>query len=68
MELQSTFYDQASRYRHVILADAQTLDDFVESHEALMQSVLKRDHVQAVAMLSEHLALTVRDVYGEHVS
>jgi GntR family transcriptional regulator, carbon starvation induced regulator len=64
MELQSTFYDQASRYRHVILANAQTLDGFVESHEALMRAVLTRDPVNAIKLLSEHLELTPRDVYG----
>jgi GntR family transcriptional regulator, carbon starvation induced regulator len=63
MELQSTFYDQASRYRHVILAGAQTLDGFVDEHEALMQTVLKRDSEGAIAALSEHLWITPRDVY-----
>jgi GntR family carbon starvation induced transcriptional regulator len=28
---------KASRYRHVILADAQELDGFLERHEALMR-------------------------------
>jgi len=64
MDLQATFYDQASRYRHVILADAQELDGFVERHEALMRSVLGRDAEAAVTALSEHLAITPQDVYG----
>lgn len=64
MELQSIFYDQANRYRHVILADAQTLDGFVERHEALMLTVLKREPEQAVELLAEHLEITPRDVYG----
>lgn len=64
MDLQATFYDQASRYRHVVLADAQELDGFVERHEALMRSVLGRDAEAAVAALSAHLAITPQDVYG----
>ncbi|WP_162831512.1 GntR family transcriptional regulator [Paraburkholderia caffeinilytica] len=64
MELQSTFYDQASRYRHVILADAQELDGFVERHETLMRTVLGRDAEAAAAALSEHLAITPQEVYG----
>lgn len=64
MDLQSTFYDQASRYRHVILADAQELDGFVERHEALMRAVIGRDIKVATATLSEHLAITPQEVYG----
>lgn len=64
MALHSTFHDQASRYRHVILAGAPLLDDFIEEHETLMQAVLSRDPVCAVATLSGHLQITPRNVYG----
>ncbi|MDR8726371.1 GntR family transcriptional regulator [Burkholderia pseudomultivorans] len=63
-QLQSTFYDQANRYRHVILSHAQQLDGFIERHEALMETVLKRDPEESIALLSEHLAITPHDVYG----
>lgn len=63
-QLQTTFHDQASRYRHVVLNHAQQLDGFLERHEALMQTVLSRDTEESVAMLTDHLATTPKDVYG----
>lgn len=64
MELQSTLYDQASRYRHVILAGAHELDGFVECHEALMRLTLAGDADVAAQALRDHLATTSQDVYG----
>lgn len=65
LELHSNFHDQASRYRHVMLEQAPSLDDFLEPHQQLMTVVLARKADEACAMLSDHMAITLRKVYPE---
>lgn len=65
LELHSNFHDQASRYRHVMLEHVPSLDDFLVPHEQLMKVVLARRADEACAMLSDHMAITLRKVYPE---
>lgn len=64
LELTSQLYDQAFRYRHIMLATAISADDFVAEHESLAQVVLSRSGNTAVAKLSSHLERTYLDIYG----
>jgi GntR family transcriptional regulator, carbon starvation induced regulator len=64
IELSSRLYDQAFRYRRIMLATAISADDFVAEHESLAQLVLSRSEKTAVAKLSSHLERTYLDIYG----
>jgi GntR family carbon starvation induced transcriptional regulator len=64
VELASQLYDQASRYRSIMLASAISADDFVIEHEKLAEIVLSRSADAAADMLAEHLQRTYRDIYG----
>lgn len=63
--LHGIFHDQASRYRHVMLEKTHSLDDFLKSHERLATVVLARKTEEACAMLSDHMAITLRMVYPD---
>lgn len=66
LEAASNLYDQAYRYRRVMmrekLADPER---FVADHARLADCVLARDHAAAAAMLEEHLRSTMATVYPE---
>jgi DNA-binding GntR family transcriptional regulator len=64
MDLTSQLYDQASRYRSIMLANAIDADDFVAEHESLAQVVLSRSANAAVTKLTAHLERTYLDIYG----
>jgi GntR family transcriptional regulator, carbon starvation induced regulator len=64
LSLQEVLYDQASRYRHLIVDTAQTLDGFIESHNVLMNAALGPDVNVALRALHDHIAITPRVVYG----
>lgn len=65
MDLASQLYDQAFRYRTIMLATAISADDFVAEHEQLAEVVLSRSGNAAVARLSAHLERTYHDIYGQ---
>lgn len=65
MDLASQLYDQAFRYRAIMLATAISSDDFVAEHEQLAEVVLSRSGNAAVARLSAHLERTYHDIYGQ---
>lgn len=65
LELHGVFHDQASRYRQVMLEQTHDLGDFLKSHELLASAVLARKADEACAMLSDHMAITLRKVYPE---
>lgn len=67
LELHSNFYDQARRYRHVMLELSHSLDDFLLPHQQLMNVVLARKTDEACAMLAGHIAITLQKVYPEPV-
>jgi DNA-binding GntR family transcriptional regulator len=64
VELASQLYDQAFRYRRIMLSTAISADDFVAEHEGLAQVVLSRSGNAAVGKLSSHLERTYSDIYG----
>jgi DNA-binding GntR family transcriptional regulator len=63
-ELASQLYDQAFRYRSIMLANSIGADDFIAEHQKLADVVLSRASEMAVTALAEHLGRTYRDVYG----
>lgn len=65
VEAHSNLYDQASRYRHQMLESTYDLNDFLRSHEKLMQATLARNVDEACATLSSHLRITLAKVYPE---
>jgi DNA-binding GntR family transcriptional regulator len=64
VELASRLYDQAFRYRSIMLANAISADDFVAEHEKLAGAVLSRSIDMAAGVLAKHLERTYRDIYG----
>jgi DNA-binding GntR family transcriptional regulator len=63
--LQAVFYDQAQRYRHVMISQELDLDIFVSVHERLADVVLSRNYEDAAAALSEHIERTLLTIYPD---
>ncbi len=63
--LQEVFYDQAQRYRHVMISQELDLDEFVSVHERLANVVLSRNYEDAAAALSEHIERTLHTIYPD---
>jgi GntR family transcriptional regulator, carbon starvation induced regulator len=59
----SDLYDQAYRYRRVMMRGFDSGERFVEAHQRLADRAVARDTVQARAMLAEHLESTLLYVY-----
>jgi len=59
----SDLYDQAYRYRRVMMRSFDDGGDFVSVHEALAERILARDVEAAQAMLARHLGSTLDFVY-----
>lgn len=59
----SDLYDQAYRYRRVMMHRIDDGLEFIDTHRALADGVLGRDVARAQAMLADHLAATLRLVY-----
>jgi DNA-binding GntR family transcriptional regulator len=59
----SDLYDQAYRYRRVMMRQFDSGKKFVRAHQLLADCVLARDIPAAQAMLSEHLHSTINFVY-----
>ena len=64
IDLTGQLYDQAFRYRRIMLATSVSVDDFVAEHDRLAQVVLSRSANAAVSKLSAHLERTYTDIYG----
>ena len=62
LDLQGLLYDQASRYRFKMLHQIDNLDEFLETHERLMRTILNRD-ATAAAALADHIEITPRMVF-----
>jgi DNA-binding GntR family transcriptional regulator len=65
LEFSHVLQDQASRYRLAIPGQARDIDDFLKHHERLASAALSRNADAACAMLSDHVAITLRTVYSE---
>ena len=63
-ELAGHFYDQAFRYRSIMLSHSVGADDFITEHEKLADVVMSRSSDAAAAALAEHLERTYRDIFG----
>jgi GntR family carbon starvation induced transcriptional regulator len=63
-ELASQLYDQAFRYRSIMLANPIGADGFVAEHQKLADVVLSRAGDVAWTALAEHIGRTYREVYG----
>lgn len=59
----SDLYDQAYRYRRVMMRGFDSGERFVEAHQKLAERVIARDAAAARAMLAEHLQTTLHFVY-----
>jgi GntR family carbon starvation induced transcriptional regulator len=59
----SDLYDQAYRYRRVMMRGFDSGEHFVEAHQKLADRVIARDAAAARAMLAEHLESTLHYVY-----
>ncbi|MDB5485431.1 MAG: GntR family transcriptional regulator [Tardiphaga sp.] len=56
-------YDQAYRYRRIMMGRMVGGADFIASHQRLADCILARDHDRAQAMLTAHLRATLDYVY-----
>jgi len=65
LELHSALYDQAYRYRRVMIATFERPRTLEDEHRALADLVLARDCERASARLADHLASTLRIVYPD---
>jgi GntR family transcriptional regulator, carbon starvation induced regulator len=59
----SDLYDQAYRYRRVMMRSIESSQDFIAAHEDLADLVLARDIDKAQAVLVRHLRSTLDVVY-----
>ena len=59
----SDLYDQAYRYRRVMMRAITSGEDFMHSHQVLADRVLARDVAAAQVMLETHLRSTINFVY-----
>jgi DNA-binding GntR family transcriptional regulator len=61
----SSLYDEAYRYRRVMMRAFEDGADFVRTHRELADVVVARDARRAPPMLAEHLKTTIRVVYPD---
>jgi DNA-binding GntR family transcriptional regulator len=63
LDLHDSLYDQAHRYRRVMMRSVRSEAAFNEKHQQLVDSVLSRDPDVACTALSHHLGLALAFVY-----
>jgi len=61
----SDLYDQAYRYRRVMMRKFDSGKEFIQSHRNLADCVLARDQRRAPSMLEQHLKSTIEYVYPD---
>ncbi|WP_036036245.1 FCD domain-containing protein, partial [Bradyrhizobium yuanmingense] len=61
----SDLYDQAYRYRRVMMGAIDSGERFIRSHQMLADHVLARDVAAAQKMLAAHLHSTIDFVYPQ---
>ena len=61
----SDLYDQAYRYRRLMMAKLADPEEFVRDHQAIADLALARTGDRACAGLARHIAMTLIHVYGE---
>lgn len=65
LRLQAALYDEAYRYRRVMMTHFEGWSRFLHAHETLAERVLARDAPAAEAALMAHLASTLAIVYPD---
>lgn len=63
LETASTLYDQAYRYRRLMMRKLVDPDGLIQHHEELAEVALQRDHPRAAVLIRAHLETTLRYVY-----
>ncbi|RJF79136.1 FCD domain-containing protein [Azospirillum cavernae] len=63
--LHDTLYDQAQRYRRLMMRGIQDLDEFLDHHAILLKALLGGDADAAASALVDHLNLTLKSVYPD---
>ena len=61
----SDLYDQAYRYRRLMMAKLADPEKFLKEHEAIADLVIARAGEKACAGLAAHIATTLAHVYGD---
>ncbi len=61
----SDLYDQAYRYRRLMMAKLADPEEFLKDHEAIADLVIARAGEEACATLAAHIGSTLAHVYGE---
>ncbi len=59
----SDLYDQAYRYRRLMMAGFSDPEDFLADHDRLAEFALRRDPAKGGEALAAHIASTLRLVY-----
>ncbi len=65
---QSRLYDEAYRYRRLMMASFRSPDGFLDSHEGLAELTIARANPSATQALDAHIATTLALVYPECAS
>jgi GntR family carbon starvation induced transcriptional regulator len=62
--MQALLFDQAARYRDIMIGEVRSAQHFFDTHEELVQVVLSGDVERACESLRDHLRRTLREVYS----
>ena len=63
--LSARFYDEAYRYRRIMMSRFISRDEFIASHERLAQAAIAREPERAAALAEAHIATTLALVYPQ---
>jgi DNA-binding GntR family transcriptional regulator len=61
----SDLYDQAYRYRRLMMATFRDGEDFIREHERLAEMTIERSEARACAAIGVHIASTMTHVYPD---
>ena len=64
-EMQSLLFDQAGRYRDIMIGKILSPQEFFEAHDSLVRTILSGDVEKACEELRQHLRRTLHDVYSD---
>lgn len=65
IELAENLYNQAFRYRRILMRTWADPESYVKNHAELLDTVLARNEPKATELLYEHLRSTLRKVYPD---
>ncbi len=66
--LSARLYDEAYRYRRIMMSRFSSREDFIASHERLAEAALARRAESAAALAEAHIATTLALVYPQAVA